>query len=465
MISSLKQQSKTRREYLHKLFSLLSSRIHAIAGATVTKVNPDILTIKVIKQQTDLQRFQDLASSSSFLYLKSANQIIPQGQTPQDESSGLLAQTTSDSGQFTVRFRKGVKNDKDVFIEVWNQTGFSSGLKVTDKMTKVYNDTVFGGFAWSADEKKIAFIAEVPEIASYKNPFEETKKPDPEKEESKDGSESKKEEAKEEYWQEDKFLYKNDFGEALTGKSLPAIFVFDLKANSLERLQGLTDDLYPQRPIFDEHSKGLLFSAVKLPIKKLGLNFCLNRPTHLYYVAEPIFDKKKLQADDSTYLRQINPASEYMAMHQKLSKDFKHLVYIGSEKQFLSHSGNYQLKHLPWPLDGQAPRTVIDRQPDYPTDAQDFAGLYGYQLTYTHSGFLHTSSRFYVLESEVKGLEKTYIVDLETNEVRSLSLAHVHGKQTGHYELLRRFEDTMVLKFSHTNQAPRVYTVRFLSVD
>ena len=92
--------------------------------------------------------------------MRSTNTVIPLNQTPQEESAGLLAQTTSDSGKWQIRFRKGVKNEKDVFIEVWTQTGFCSGLKVTDKMTKVYNDTVFGGIAWAADESKIAFIGD-----------------------------------------------------------------------------------------------------------------------------------------------------------------------------------------------------------------------------------------------------------------------------------------------------------------
>jgi hypothetical protein len=165
-----------------------------------------------------------------------------------------------------------VKNEKDVFIEVWSGSGFVSSLKATDKIAKVYNDTVFGGFAWSTDENKITFVGEVPEIAAYKNPFEEVKKEEKKEEES-------KADKPEEHWQEDKFLYANDFGEALVGKKNPAIFVFNLVDSSLERLQGIPDRVYPQRPIFDEHNKGLLFSGVSLPFKKLGLIYCLNRPT------------------------------------------------------------------------------------------------------------------------------------------------------------------------------------------
>lgn len=37
--------------------------------------------------------------------------------------SSLLAKTTSRSGDYSVRFRKGEKNDKDVFIESWSSMG------------------------------------------------------------------------------------------------------------------------------------------------------------------------------------------------------------------------------------------------------------------------------------------------------------------------------------------------------
>jgi hypothetical protein len=39
-----------------------------------------------------------------------------------------------------VRFRKGEKNDKDLFIEVWNERGFVKSSKVSEKVTKLYND-------------------------------------------------------------------------------------------------------------------------------------------------------------------------------------------------------------------------------------------------------------------------------------------------------------------------------------
>ena len=38
---------------------------------------------------------------------------------------------------------------------------------------------------------------------------------------------------KEEHWQDEKFLYKENFGETLNKKGTPAIFIFDLTENKL----------------------------------------------------------------------------------------------------------------------------------------------------------------------------------------------------------------------------------------
>jgi hypothetical protein len=65
---------------------------------------------------------------------------------------------------------------------------------------------------------------------------------------------------------------------------------------------------------------------------------------------------------------------------------------------------------------------VIDRVSDYPKESDEFAGLYGYQMTYSQSGFLHDSDRFFVISSEIKGQERIYIVDLASGELRHLNL-------------------------------------------
>lgn len=141
---------------------------------------------------------------------------------------------------------------------------------------------VFGGIQWNKDETKVVFVAEVAEIAAYKNPWDQEK---PKEEVEKD--EKKDEEKKEEHWQEEKFLYTNDFGENLVGKKSPGVFVFDLETNKVERVVGIPEYLFPCCPIFDQTGEGLVFHAIELKNKKLGAVFCLNRPTALYSIAKP----------------------------------------------------------------------------------------------------------------------------------------------------------------------------------
>ena len=138
------------------------------------------------------------------------------------EGGSLVAQTTEPAGGSTsVRFRKGAVNEKDIFVEVWSQErGFVSSLKVTDKMKMVYNDAAFGGIQWSRDGTKILFIGEKPDISAYKPFFKDEEEPKKEAEATKEESkeEKKPEDKPEEHWQDEKFLYKEHFGETLTNK-------------------------------------------------------------------------------------------------------------------------------------------------------------------------------------------------------------------------------------------------------
>lgn len=77
-----------------------------------------------------------------------------------------------------------------------DERGFVSSRKVTDKVSKIYNDPIFGGASWSRDESKIVFIGEKADPPAYKSYWEDQ---DPKKpEEKKDGEEEKQEEKKKE---------------------------------------------------------------------------------------------------------------------------------------------------------------------------------------------------------------------------------------------------------------------------
>ena len=151
----------------------MTQRTPVFGGCEIVKAPNNALSIKVTKSQTDLSRFKSLSYSNRHLYLRESNQVFKIDQMCEEPiTAEILAKSTSPKGEWSVRFRKGDKNEKDVYVEVWSCTGsqaMRSSLKVTDKMPKIYNDSVFGGISWSEDESKICFIGEKPEPASYKN--------------------------------------------------------------------------------------------------------------------------------------------------------------------------------------------------------------------------------------------------------------------------------------------------------
>lgn len=178
-----------------------------------------------------MKRFQTLNSSKSFLVNKLTKNIIRLDNVPApfEEESIILQSVEPKDGQISIKLRKGTTNEKDIFIEVWNEDpGFVSSLKVTDNFKMIYNDSAFGGIKWSRDKTRIIFIGEKPEIASFIPLFKDE---EGNKVNDEDSLNDKK---AEDHWQDEKFLYKEHFGETLIYKQRPAIFIFDLVLNKLK---------------------------------------------------------------------------------------------------------------------------------------------------------------------------------------------------------------------------------------
>jgi hypothetical protein len=50
-----------------------------------------------------------------------------------------------------------------------------------------------------------------------------------------------------------------------------------------------------------------------MPIKKLGLNFCLNKPHKLIYIQDPVFTDEDADKIQSDYIQVLNEG-EYMGI-------------------------------------------------------------------------------------------------------------------------------------------------------
>ena len=62
----------------------------------------------------------------------------------------MLAEKVSPCGEKRVVFRKGEKDEKEVWVEVWEGKGVVNVRSVGDVVGSVYNDTSFGGIRWNA---------------------------------------------------------------------------------------------------------------------------------------------------------------------------------------------------------------------------------------------------------------------------------------------------------------------------
>jgi len=51
----------------------------------------------------------------------------------------------------------------------------------------------------------------------------------------------------------------------------------------------------------------------------------------------------------------------------------------------------------------------------------EFCGLFGYNQSYTHFGFIGDSNRYAALISNLKGQDRIYIVDLDQKQIKWLN--------------------------------------------
>ena len=141
-------------------------------------------------------------------------------------------------------------------------------------------------------------------------------------------------------------------------------------------------------------------------------------------------------------------------MQPRFSRDFSKIAYVARDTKFLSHSANYQLKQLSWPLDEASEpvaETLIDRVAACPNDDQEFAGLYGYNDTFSPARFIADSAKFFLFTSELKGQHRIFVLDTTTKEVKMLRIPNVtdaENLRSGEYSLMRIFEDTLIVNYS-----------------
>uniref|UniRef100_A0A3B4FR26 acylaminoacyl-peptidase n=1 Tax=Pundamilia nyererei TaxID=303518 RepID=A0A3B4FR26_9CICH len=139
-------------------------------------------------------------------------------------------------------------------------------LTALNKHGRVYDDAQFGCLSWSACENKLLYVAERTECLSAGLLFcffGGTWVPMP---------------------NQDRSLYCEDWGEALTNRSEPAICVVDLEIGAASVLEGVPPDVSPGQALWAPGSQAVFFIGWYHEPFRLGLKFCSNRRSALFKI-------------------------------------------------------------------------------------------------------------------------------------------------------------------------------------
>ncbi|KAL1132333.1 hypothetical protein AAG570_010289, partial [Ranatra chinensis] len=197
------------------------------------------------------------------------------------ETTAELMAEHSPSATYRALFRETPatgKNPKKQFLEVWKKNKITKVIDLTalEVHGDVYTDYEFGSFEWSQKEDKLLFIAE--KKCPKSEPFISTKSCSKSQEEgSTKGSE---------------YVYLEDWGESLVGKSCPVAVVCDLGSEDVRVLEGVPEDLSVGQVVWAPNGDGVVGVAWQTTPRRLGIVYCTNRTSWIFHLTpDNIFRK------------------------------------------------------------------------------------------------------------------------------------------------------------------------------
>ncbi|XP_077080050.1 acylamino-acid-releasing enzyme isoform X3 [Siphateles boraxobius] len=234
-----------------------------------TATDKRCITVLARWSQCDLERGVKLHFSQRWTLLckhDTIEHVLPSGTSSHIEKELLSCQSPSGTLQAVIR-----EEAEHQYLEVWGQNGLEKSLDLIalNKHGKVYEDAPFACLAWSPCEKKLLYVAEKKRVeASAQSSFALA---------SEDGGLVLLEE-------QDKNVYIEDWGEGLVGKSCPVVCVADLFKAAVIVYAGIPPNISPGQALWGPNGRGVVFVGQWNEPFRLGLKFCSNRRSALFYL-------------------------------------------------------------------------------------------------------------------------------------------------------------------------------------
>lgn len=350
-----------------------------------------------------LQQFTLISDSNNH---KSIGTVLPPG--PCVAVSGELL-----SGFSPIQGLRAVIRDTSghQLLEIWNCHGLRKCLNLTalNKHGRVYDDAQFGCLSWSECESKLLYVAEKSKNASV---------------EAHGGGYT---------WTKDRSLYCEDWGEALTNRSDPAICVVDLQVGAVSVLEGVPPDVSPGQALWAPGSHSVFFVGWYHEPFRLGLKFCSNRRSALFKI------------DLRGHCERLSEENLSVSS-PRLSPDGSTLIYLQGAV-FGPHNQCLSLQQLD--LKSGETSTLLDvvSRPQ----AGEFAGVYEALPSCCWSA----DSQRVMFSSACRNRKGLFLVDRRSKTVTSLSDNLSDFSQAyGSWKLLTVQRDLMVVCCSSPNTPP-----------
>ncbi|XP_064523997.1 acylamino-acid-releasing enzyme-like isoform X1 [Pseudopipra pipra] len=190
-------------------------------------------------------------------------------------------------------------------LEVWDSGGRSHSVDLTalGKHGEVYTEGPFACLAWSQSETRLLYVAE------KSRPKHRPPCPWDVPRAARSAEEDEDEEG-------EQFLYHEDWGEALSTRSVPILCVLDLESSSLSVLEGIPEHLSPGQALWSPGDRGVVFVGWWHEPFRLGLSACSNRRSEIFHL------------DLSSGCCELLSAENGAACSPRLSPDSQRLLYL-----------------------------------------------------------------------------------------------------------------------------------------
>uniref|UniRef100_A0A3Q4N414 acylaminoacyl-peptidase n=1 Tax=Neolamprologus brichardi TaxID=32507 RepID=A0A3Q4N414_NEOBR len=277
VVSSAKDIAK-----LYKELSLYPSLTRADVGPVITsQYGGKYSNIYTEWNQRDLERNETVKFCRQYIVFHDDESVVYSGASGNcTEIKGEVLSKDSPSGEMKAVVRECTVQGKDKqFLEIWSKNIKVKSIDLTalKKHGKVYEDDQFGCLVWSHSETHLLYVAE------RKRPTAESFFQSPELSSIGDEDETLRTEKKEAVKGE-QFVFHEDWGETLVSKSCPVLCVLDIEGSNVSVLEGVPEDISPGQAFWAPGDTGVVFVGWWHEPFRLGLKYCPNRRSSLFYV-------------------------------------------------------------------------------------------------------------------------------------------------------------------------------------